>query len=119
MPVWDFVCSKCERRELDVHNVQFDPEPIWPSCCGERMEMLFSTAVNAPFEPFTTTHIHPEGKPLKVRTQKELSHLQNRFGVQQIADPNLISEGTKPHNQRFRHKDTSNRTYFDAGRKAR
>jgi hypothetical protein len=39
--------------------------------------------------------------------------------VQQVADPNLISEGTKPHNQRFRHKDTSNRTYFDAGRRGR
>jgi len=119
MPIWDFECSKCGRKELDVPNVQFDPEPIWPSCCGERMEMLFSTAVNAPFEPFTTTNIHPKGKPLTVRTQKELSALQNKFGVQQIDDPNLVSEGSTIHNQRFRQKDTSNRTYFDSGRRSR
>ncbi|TDI15321.1 MAG: hypothetical protein E2P05_07215 [Acidobacteria bacterium] len=116
MPVWDFQCSECGRKELDVHNVQFDPEPIWPECCGERMEMLFSTKVKPAFEPFTTNHIHPEGKPLTVRTQKELSKFQNEFGVQQVDDPNLISTGTKPHNQSFTQKDTSNRKYFDVGR---
>ena len=117
MPTWDFQCSACEKKALDVVYHRCDPEPVWPICCGERMEMLFSTKVSPAFEPFTTTNIHPEGKPLKVRTRKDLISFQNEFGVQQVDDPNLISTGTKPHNQRFSQKDTTNRKYFDVGRR--
>jgi len=116
MPTWDFQCSACEKKALDVVYHRCDPEPIWPICCGERMEMLFAnwkTPVTV-FETFTTTNLHPEGEEITVTSQTQLSHLQNEMGVQRVDDPHLrADEG------RFVRDTAAKQEVFDLGRRGR
>lgn len=115
MPRWDFECSQCGKKEIDVTHYRCDPEPVWPSCCGQRMEMLFGGFNQSVtfFEPFTTTNLHHEGKELHVRTQKELSHLQNEMGVQRVDDPDIKADGG-----RFVRDTSVKQQVFDCGRRS-
>ncbi len=116
MPRWDFECSECKKKELDLVHHRCDPELIWPSCCGQRMEMLFGNWNNpvTVFESFTTTNLHPDGQEITVTSQTQLSRLQNEMGCQRVDDPHLrADEG------RFVRETAEKQDVFDLGRRGR
>lgn len=43
------------------------------------------------FEAYTTTHIHPDGKPLYVRNSGDLKRLETEYGVKRVDDPGLMA----------------------------
>ncbi len=112
MPRWDFKCEKCGRIEQDVTSPRCDPEPVWPTCCGQRMEMLYGFKQPISFfEPFETSHF--DGKPRTIRTRGELAAMEREFGLQHVDDPNLVADGAG----KFVHVSNTKREYFDVGRR--
>ena len=94
MPRWDFTCNACGTVTRDVPSVRHDPDEVAPDHCGARMELLWETPNQArTFEPYTTTHIDPDGKPITVTSQRQLSSLENKYGLRTINDPHLVMDG--------------------------
>lgn len=96
MPRWDFECPKCKHIEMDVTGSNAEFEKIRPQHCGAPMELVWlspNLATKA-FEAFVTTHIDPDGKPLRVGSQSELSRICHQHGLNQVDDPGVeMTEG--------------------------
>lgn len=95
MPLWNFECEKCGKRELDVAGAKCDSKVYAPTCCGEKMFNDISAARTfvSVFESYTTTNIHPDGKELHVRNSGDLKRFETEFGVKRVDDPGLKSHG--------------------------
>lgn len=110
MPLWDFICSKCDTVMVDVHGHKNDPDLVAPKHCGKRMEVILNAGRQSmqEFEAFETTHMHPDGKKILVRNSGELKSYQRQFGVYRVDDPGLQMRGGKLE----RKSDSKGRVYI-------
>lgn len=105
MPIYDYECHCGHRQEVLTQKV--DPDGARPEHCGKKMEQTLAGGRQSMqnFESYTTTHIHPDGKPLKVRNSGDLKRYQREFGVYRVDDPGLRSEnGSFVRNQEHRNR---------------
>jgi hypothetical protein len=94
MPLWDFKCERCEHIVFDVASHKHDPDAVAPNHCDNPMEVLYSPPKPKIFQPFTTRNIHPDGQEITVISQRQLSSLENQYGIRQIDDPYLVARGS-------------------------
>jgi hypothetical protein len=83
---------------------------MMPHHCGKPMEVDFRTYRQSTtvFESYTTTNIHPEGKPIKVLNSAHLRSLETEYGVKRCDDPHLVARG----NELVHERQHGKRTYI-------
>ena len=85
MPIYEAECVSCgwQYEWLDYASEKTRPCPL----CGSQGERLYSLFTTKIFQPFITRNIDPEGRPIEVRSQKQLSSLCNQHGLIPLDDP--------------------------------
>jgi len=86
MPIYEAECSEC--------GYQFDwleplPTDIDRDCpkCGGKADRLYSLSNPKFFQEFTTRNIDPQGKPITIKSQRQLSSLCNEHNLVHLDDP--------------------------------
>lgn len=76
------VCSGCNKAVYKVRFLPDTKEWLCPECSPEARPI--QNADPGHF-PFVTTHMHPQGKAVEVKSLRHLRKLENKFGVQSEA----------------------------------
>lgn len=92
MPTYDF---KCENGHLEEHYIPLRGGENPPcDACGGKTERLISVHGHVPASafPYTTTHIHPQGKPIEVKSALHLRSLEKQYGVRLRDDAAYLTQ---------------------------
>ncbi len=95
MPLYESECPQCGLKQ---ENYVVLPTAANFPCkrCGTVTERLFSRFSGRVFQQFWTRNIDPEGKPILIETQSQLSHLCNEHKLTHIDDPKAEFKPYKP-----------------------
>lgn len=86
MPIYESECVSCRLKYQFYTPLPTDLTRECPKCGGEG-ERIYSLAAVRIFQPFCTRNILPDGKPIEITNQRQLSHLCNEFHLNHIDDP--------------------------------
>lgn len=86
MPIYEIECVQCGTVSEKYSTLPTDESFSCPRCGGDtkRLYSLFSAKF---FQCFTTNNILPDGSPITVTSQKQLSSLCNRYNLNHVDDP--------------------------------
>ena len=86
MPMYEAECSVCGYKfeYYSVHITDFTND--CPKC-GGKSDRLFSRYKPKIFQPFVTRNIMPDGSPVVVESQSQLSSLCNEHKLVHLDDP--------------------------------
>ena len=96
MPIYEAECSACGHCFDWYEPLPTDIDRPCPEC-GGKSDRLFSTYSPKFFSDFVTRNIDPGGRPIHVKSQKQLSSLCNQHNLVHLDDPKM---DTKP--QKFK-----------------
>lgn len=86
MPMYEAECRSCGRRYEWYEPLPVDTTQRCPKCGGEG-DRLFSRYSPKIFAPFVTRNIMPDGSPVEVKSQRQLSSLCNEHKLVHVDDP--------------------------------
>ena len=89
MPIYEAECSECGCAFDWYESLPTDIDRPCPEC-GGRADRLFSLSNLSFFQEFTTRNIDPQGKPIHVKSQKQLSSLCNKHNLVHLDDPKAM-----------------------------
>jgi putative FmdB family regulatory protein len=86
MPIYEFECSECSHV---YEFLETRPSDVIRDCplCGGKGVKLYSTYSPKFFQGFVTRNIDPSGRPIHVKSQKQLSSLCNEHNLVHLDDP--------------------------------
>lgn len=86
MPIYEAECRACGRRyEWYVALPVEDTNKC--TYCGGDGDRVFSRYAPKFFSPFVTRNIMPDGSPVEVKSQSQLSSLCNEYKLVHVDDP--------------------------------
>jgi hypothetical protein len=94
MPIFDYLCSKCDGARVD-HFVQKWSDEVICEGCQSPMERHYSLGVKhraASVFPFVTRNIRPDGKPVEVTSSAHMESLCKEFGVRHRPDVGWLED---------------------------
>jgi putative FmdB family regulatory protein len=86
LPLYEAECSKCGYAFEWYEVLPTDETRPCPRCAG-KAERLFSRYSARMFTPFVTRNILPDGRPILVESQRQLSSLCNEHKLVHLDDP--------------------------------
>lgn len=86
VPMYEALCISCNRK-YEWYSVFFTEENKPCPRCGGTGERLYSVATVKIFSPFVTRNIRPDGAPVEVKSQRQLSSLCNQYNLTPLDDP--------------------------------
>lgn len=95
MPMYEEECTKCG-YSFEYYSPHFtsDTKPC-PKCIGEALR-VFSRYAPKIFAQFVTRNILPDGSPVVVKSQSQLSSLCNEHKLVHLDDPKYEPKHMKP-----------------------
>jgi hypothetical protein len=81
MPVYSFSCKEC-KNEFEAYVTKIGGDS--PCSCGsESVEKVWAITQRSGTMcfPYVTTNIHPDGKPIEIKSEKHLQQLCKEYGV--------------------------------------
>lgn len=96
MPLFDESCSRCKTTK-ERYYAKFKKKPDPCDACGGKVDRHVSGATFHDFnrimktsdaQPYVTTNIHPEGKPIEIRSHGQLQRECKKYGVVHAPEKN-------------------------------
>lgn len=88
MPIYEAECSECGNC-FDWYVVLPTDENEACPACGGKADRLYSLSAIKLFNEFTTRNIDPSGRPIRIKSQKQLSSLCNQHNLVHLDDPKM------------------------------
>ena len=95
MPIYEAECRDCGHF-FEYYSVHItDVSENCPKCSGAT-DRLYSLSVPKFFDGFVTRNIDPSGRPIHVKSQKQLSSLCNQHNLVHLDDPKMDIRHKRP-----------------------
>lgn len=86
MPLYEAECRSCGKVYEWYEPTPTDNTIACPTCNGAG-DRIFSRCSSRIFTPFITRNILPDGRPVEVKSQSQLSRLCNEHKLNHVDDP--------------------------------
>lgn len=80
MILYDYICKRCN-LEFEKLTAYEKRDEVLCKACGSRTTRKFPRTKEDWFRPFVTEDMHPDGKPIEVRTKEQYRRLCKEYDV--------------------------------------
>jgi hypothetical protein len=95
LPIYEIQCIDCGKVSEHFSFAPSTEDFPCPKCLGPT-KRLYSLCHMKMFQSFCTRNILPDGTPITITSQKQLSSLCNEFGLNHLDDPKAEVKHAKP-----------------------